>query len=155
MDPRDKAIAGACRSILQTSALLRKELDKVLTVAGLTGPQFGILIQLDSYGSMPLHELGERLWVSCGNVTGLVDKLDASGYVRRIRLDSDRRVILAELTEKGREMMRELRPLHSNCLANFASGLSVDELLHLQELLEKIHLPCSNRVYPSTKPGGS
>jgi len=72
-------------------------LDKHLAHLGLSGPQFGILSQLQFGGKTRLSELGKRLWVSGGNVTGLVDRLVKAGYVKRIRMHTDRRVIFAEI----------------------------------------------------------
>lgn len=135
---QDILSVAVCCNIARAAAALRKDIDIVLGPAGLSGPQFGILLHLETAGSMPLNELGKRLWVTCGNVTGLVDKLVAAGYVRRTRLRNDRRVILAELTDIGREVVANLRPIHRKRLAHFTSGLSELELRELQLLLEKI-----------------
>jgi len=135
---REEVVAGTCQNIIKAAGMLRKDLDSVLSAAGISGPQFGILSQLEAYGSMPLSELGKRLWVSCGNVTGLIDRLVAAGYVRRIRLNTDRRVILAEITDRGKTIMRELHPVHIERLARFTSALDEDELNQLQVLLDKV-----------------
>jgi MarR family 2-MHQ and catechol resistance regulon transcriptional repressor len=140
----DTAI-DTCRSIVRAASLLRKDLDKVFAGAGLSGPQFGILVQLDSLGKMPLGDLGKRLWVSCGNVTGLVDKLVASGYVMRTRDRSDRRVVFAELTEKGRTVLRELRPVHLDHILRFTSALDGAELAQLQDLLDRVLAAAAGR----------
>jgi MarR family transcriptional regulator, 2-MHQ and catechol-resistance regulon repressor len=149
---REKIAEETCRSIVRAASLLRKDLDKVS--AGITGPQFGILVQLVSYGKMPLGELGKRLWVTCGNVTGLVDKLVAAGYVRRTRLRTDRRVILAEITERGRNIVSELRPVHREHFLRFTSALSEDELQELQILLEKIIASEITESYNTTESEG-
>ena len=127
-EDREQAAHGACRSIVRVAALLRKEADKVFTAYGLSAPQYGILRQLDECGRMPQSELGKRLWVSLGNVTGLVDKLVAAGYVRRVGLRGDRRVTLAELTDKGREALKVLHPAHREWLLRMTAGLDVTEL---------------------------
>jgi len=139
----------------ETALDARRELERVFAGSGLSGPQFGILCQLDADGSMPLSELGNRLWVSWANVTGLVDKLAAAGYVRRIRLRRDRRVVLAELTEKGRDAISELRPLHRDCLMRFTAGLDVTEMRRLQSILEKLTRPCKEEPRRAGKPGGN
>jgi DNA-binding MarR family transcriptional regulator len=154
MDTREHYALGVCRNIIRTSALLRRDLDKILSAVGISGPQFGILSQLEKYGSMPLSELGKRLWVTGGNVTGLVDRLVSAGYVRRIRSDSDRRVILAELTDEGRELTLELRPRHQEYLVRFTSALSESELRELEALLEKINSPISDESEEMKESGG-
>jgi DNA-binding MarR family transcriptional regulator len=155
MDSREESAIGVCRSIIRSAAALRRELDKALSPFGLSGPQFGILYQLETRGSMPLGELGKHLWVSCGNVTGLVDKLVEAGYVERIRPGNDRRVALAELTDKGRDTMRILRPSHRECVLRLTSKLDASDFADLQILLDKI-VPSkedyTNR--PASHPGG-
>ena len=127
-----------CRDIVRAAAALRKYADADLGPAGLSGPQFGILRQLELAGAMPLSELGRRLWVTCGNVTGLVDRLVAAGHVRRTRDDVDRRVVLAELTDQGREIVGRLTPVVLDRLTQFTSALTETQLHELQVLLEKI-----------------
>ncbi len=141
MDTREHAADGACRSLVRAAVALRRELDRVLAGTGLSGPQFGILMQLDEFGPMPLSEIGKRMWVTFGNITGLVDKLVAAGYVRRVRLRTDRRVVRAELTKKGAEVTGRLRPLHREGIMRFAANFADDELRLLQELLAKVPPP--------------
>jgi len=154
MATHEEAAFGACRSIIRSAVLLRKELHKVFSAAGLSGPQFGILNELDKHGRMPLSELGKRLWVSCGDVTGLVDKLVAAGHVRRIRLRKDRRVILADLTDQGRDLIGKLRPVHYQCLLRLTAQFQEPELRELTLLLEKLHQPIEEDPGCPTLSGG-
>ena len=154
MDTRETAAFEACRGVIRASLLLRRELDKVFSAAGLTGPQFGLLHAMETHGPVPLSELGKRMRVSGGDVTGLVDKLVAAGYVRRARQRKDRRVVVAELTEDGREVLRELRPLHSECLGRLTIGLDEDELRELQSLLGKLSQALEGDARYPAEPGG-
>jgi DNA-binding MarR family transcriptional regulator len=52
---------------------------------------------------LPLGQLAERLCCVKSNVTQLVDRLEADGFVRRIPRQSDRRCVVARITERGRE----------------------------------------------------
>jgi DNA-binding MarR family transcriptional regulator len=155
MSTRDEAAVAVYRSIVRAAVLLRRESDRILSPAGLTGPQFAVLSQLDAGGRMPLGELGKRLWVSCGNVTGLVDKLSSAGLVRRTRLRADRRVVLAELTEKGRKLIAELRPIYREQAARMAAGLDESELQQLQVLLGRICSPALDAGEQQPECGGS
>jgi DNA-binding MarR family transcriptional regulator len=57
-------------------------------------------------------ELGHRLGMRSASATELVDRLEATGHVRRVRHPSDRRRVILELTEAGRQaVMAELGPL--------------------------------------------
>src|SRR5947208_15156004 len=73
---------------------------RFLEAEGVTGAQFGVLRCLGEAGpqGLMLTALSERLLVSCGNTTGVVDRLEAAGLLRRERCEEDRRVIRARLT---------------------------------------------------------
>ena len=155
MDQREEAAFRACRNLIKAAVVVRRELDNVFASAGISGPQFGILMLLDTHGSMALGELGKRLWVSCGDVTGLVGKLVAAGYVRRARQPNDRRVIIADLTDEGRRLICELRPLHAECLARITVGMDEPDLRELSSLLEKLCPPAGTGPCLAAEPGGS
>ncbi len=138
MDTFFEAAMTAWRELIRISGALRRDLNAMFSAAGISGSQYGILSQLDVNGSMPLGELGKRLWVSCGDVTGLIDKLVAAGYVRRIRQHSDRRVVLAEITEEGRNLLHQLRPKHREHILLFMGGLQEHEMYDLRNLLQKM-----------------
>src|SRR5436190_23272189 len=78
-------------------------IGRFLGEEGVTGAQFGVLRCLGEAGpeGLMLTALSERLLVSCGNTTGVVDRLEAAGLLRRERSDEDRRVIMARLTPEG------------------------------------------------------
>jgi DNA-binding MarR family transcriptional regulator len=65
--------------------------------------QTRILLMLTHSGQMPTSEIGTRMGISRPNVTSLVDKLLAQGYVQRIHDEKDRRVIHILVTGKGRK----------------------------------------------------
>jgi DNA-binding MarR family transcriptional regulator len=81
--------------------------------------------------------MGERLQVHPTSVTSIVQRLVAAGLVRRVRDDTDGRVVLAEITEAGRELVE--RATADLVGADFALGeLSDDELQQLSALLRPV-----------------
>src|SRR4051812_24822674 len=73
---------------------------------GITGAQFGVLRCVADAGpdGLMLSDLSRRLLVTCGTITGVVDRLEQAGHIRRERRAEDRRVILARLTPEGRAL---------------------------------------------------
>jgi DNA-binding MarR family transcriptional regulator len=106
-------------SLLQLSRGLEDRIEKTLGEVELSIAKFGVLGHLvDAGKAIPLSELAARVNCVRSNVTQMVDRLEAEGLVRRVLDPSDRRVILAELTEEGRkrqtagtEQMRALEQL--------------------------------------------
>lgn len=89
-------------AFLRAAQVLEGRLEDALADVGLTTARFGVLAQLaGAGGALPLGVLAERLSCVRSNVTQLVDRLEADGLVRRVPDPSDRRSVLAELTEAG------------------------------------------------------
>ncbi|GAA0557814.1 MarR family winged helix-turn-helix transcriptional regulator [Rhizomicrobium electricum] len=62
-----------------------------------------ILFVLWQHGPMPIHDLARRVSLGKSTLTNALDRLEASGDVRRVRSDEDRRSITVELTPKTAE----------------------------------------------------
>ncbi len=84
------------------------------------------------------HELGEELLVSRGAVTQLLDLLEKHGRIRRRRHPSDRRMLLVELTSKGRRLLRRAQPEVAEVTRRTLAGLTPPEQERLVELLGKL-----------------
>jgi len=89
--------------MLSTTKLVSQEVRRRLRAEfGATLPQFDLMAQLYREGDgLRLGELSKRTMVTNGNVTGLVERLEADGMVLRETPDGDRRVTVAKLTPKG------------------------------------------------------
>lgn len=74
-----------------------------------TFAQFKAILLLSKAGSQSLGQLSEGLARARCTVTGLVDRLEAKGLVKRIRSREDRRMVYVSLTDKGRELAQELK----------------------------------------------
>lgn len=67
----------------------------------LTPPQFDIIATLGNTSGMSFKELGEKTLITKGTLTGIIDRLEAKGLVRRTMSMEDRRSMIVQLTEKG------------------------------------------------------
>lgn len=105
---------------------------------GLTTPQFGTLEALYHLGPLSLGELAEKLLVTGGNVTYVMDRLEDQGLVYRYRRPEDRRVILARLTPEGRDLVSEVFPSHASYVEHLSRHLSREEQKTLSALLRTL-----------------
>ncbi|MDZ7781261.1 MAG: MarR family transcriptional regulator [Gemmatimonadota bacterium] len=105
---------------------------------GLTTPQFGVLEALFHLGPLSLGELAEKLLVTGGNVTYVMDRLEQRGLVYRDRSEGDRRVIQAKLTTAGREMISSVFPGHVEYVEHLTRHLEPNERRELRSLLKKL-----------------
>lgn len=99
--------------------------------------------------AMRMSELADSVLLSRSGVTRLVDRLEADELVERVTCPSDARGMLAHLTDRGFERLREAAPTHLRGVReHFAARLSDRELDTLARLLEAIgpsHDPVTGR----------
>lgn len=105
---------------------------------GLTPPQFGTLEALYHLGPLSLGELADKLLVTGGNVTYVMDRLEDQGLVYRFRRPDDRRVIQAKLTAEGRELVAEVFPGHASFIEHLSRHLETEEQEQAADLLKKL-----------------
>src|SRR6266498_3687257 len=80
---------------------------------------FEVLIQLTSAedGRLKMQELAHSVLLSKSGVTRLVDRMADAGLVTRDACETDRRVVYATVTHKGRTALRQALPAHAESLA--------------------------------------
>lgn len=88
---------------------------------GLTGPQLIILQQVCTSGEITASQIAKAISLSQATVTGILERLEARGFIRRTRDERDRRRVNVTCTEEGRSLMRVSPPLmHRNFIDQFA-----------------------------------
>lgn len=130
----------AWRSFIRARAEVGRVVHRKLREHGLTGAQLAILRTLAESGceGVKLNEISQRLHVTSGNVTGLVDRLEEAGYLARLAHPEDRRVTLAVLTPAGQELFGEIYPSHVARIRQVLSALTAQEQTVLADLLGRI-----------------
>jgi len=111
--PTASATATECAmNLVLTADLLVKRIATLLHPLHLT-PTSGLVLSIlaDADTPMPPNEIADRLIISRATVTGLLDSLERWEYIRRRPHPSDRRMILAEITEAGRQAANAFRPI--------------------------------------------
>jgi DNA-binding MarR family transcriptional regulator len=103
-----------------------------------TLPRFDLMAQLDKTPvGLTLGELSQRMMVSNGNVTAIVEALLAQGLVSRTPSAVDRRAQMVALTPEGRAAFRRMAERHEGWIAEAFAGLSAPEAEQLMALLGK------------------
>ncbi|HTU19119.1 MAG TPA: MarR family transcriptional regulator [Gemmataceae bacterium] len=136
----------AALSILRTGDQLQIRLARLLREHGLTPSQYNILRILRGEGKpLPILEIASRTITVVPGITGLIDRLEQAGFVRRVRCEEDRRVIHVVLAERGSTTLaaldEPLDSLHRNLLGHLSQG----ELKELIRLLEKVREPLAGK----------
>lgn len=78
---------------------------------GLTYTQYIVFLVLWEHDGIPVGELGRRLYLDNGTLTPLLKKLEAAGYLTRMRDTADERVVTVSLTEQGRTLKEQAKDI--------------------------------------------
>lgn len=112
-----------------------KHLDKQYNV---TLPQMLCLYEITNRSSMNLTELTKSVNLNNSALTGIVDRLEGKGFVKRVKKESDRRTIYLEATEEGSSYTAQLvKKMDSDCFFD-KNKLTPDDLKSILETLDKI-----------------
>lgn len=104
----------------------------------LTFPQIILLIELQKTGTCSMGELSQRLHITQGVATRMVDRLLEKGMVERERGAEDRRVVLVATTRKGGGIAREIETLNREKMAELLRAVPKKERADLLALLKEI-----------------
>ncbi len=120
---------------------------------GVSIPQCDVLTTLSEQEGVNQQELAKRLYVTKGNISGLLDRLEAAGFVERRSLASDRRQYSIHLTDAGRAMAEKAIAVQRKWLASTLGRLDGDELagleahlLRLREIMREQEAPRAARA---------
>ncbi|CAN7181822.1 MarR family winged helix-turn-helix transcriptional regulator [Paenibacillus sp. LjRoot56] len=112
--------------------------DRDIRKHGLNRTEFGVLELLYHKGSQAIQQIGSKVLMSSGNITYVVDKLVKKEYVIRNTSTEDRRLIFAEITEKGKQFIEEVFPKHAEVIESAVAGLTDEEKQLASKLLKKL-----------------
>ena len=117
---------------------LQTELLEKLQSSGLTPPQFYILKILDRYCASRATTLAKKMYVKPSAITVMIDRLIDHDLVLRYHDENDRRVVVIELTTKGKAVLEEAMIARNQHIAKYFSELEVQEREDLLRLFEKL-----------------
>ena len=105
---------------------------------GLRPMEFGVLEALYHKGPLTQGQLGERILLTSGSITAVVDKLEQRGLVARRPCAEDRRIVYAELTPAGVDLIAMVFPEHARVLRDAMAGLTTEEKQVATVLLRRL-----------------
>jgi DNA-binding MarR family transcriptional regulator len=119
----------------------RDRLAPLFARYGLQHGEFDVLATLRRSGapfSLTPTALYETTMVTSGAMTNRLDRLEKAGLIRRVPHPSDRRGLMVQLTEEGRELIDRAVEAHVENEHRILSSLDTEERERLAALLEKL-----------------
>ncbi len=117
---------------------MQRSIAELLSEEGLTQPQFYALRVIAKNGSMPMKGISDGMHVTPANVTGIRDRLEHKGLIRRTARALDRRATIVELTPEGRAVQERVATKYSEFMKKALQAFTSDEQEALRYLLEKL-----------------
>lgn len=125
-----------CFALYSTSLAMTKVYKPLLDELGLTYPQYLAMLVLWERDGLMVSELGERLFLDSGTLTPLLKRLEASGFITRIRDVQDERRVHITLTVAGRKLKARAAKI-PGCILQ-ASQCSIPELILLTQQVQAL-----------------
>ena len=132
--------ANAIVTLKRTSAEFENFVTSYFKQFDLSPGRFNVLMALYNAPNRTrsLSDLGDYLVVTRANITGLVDGLVEDGMLLRIDHPDDRRVVLAQLTDKAVKFIDWFAPIHLRNLQKLTECFTKEEKRTLVTLLDKL-----------------
>lgn len=105
---------------------------------GLTGPQLTVIKLLEGFGDLSLSSLSERISAQNSTVTGIIDRMEREGLVRRERSKTDRRVVYIRLSDAGSKLAKKITVEPMEILRSTLATLDERDAKDLLRILTKL-----------------
>jgi MarR family transcriptional regulator, organic hydroperoxide resistance regulator len=135
----DEALAlgqQLCFAVYSAAHAFNRVYKPLLDRFGLTYPQYLVLLALWQQDDMTVKRIGEALGLDSGTLSPLLKRLEAAGYVRRLRDPADERQVIVSLTENGRGLKTEAFKILAEI--GKATGCSLEEIGELRDALHRL-----------------
>ncbi|MBP6898060.1 DNA-binding MarR family transcriptional regulator [Pseudacidovorax sp. 1753] len=125
-----------CFALYSASLSMTRLYKPLLDELALTYPQYLVMLALWEADGVTVSDLGTRLSLDSGTLTPLLKRLEATGYLSRMRDVADERRVLIRLTAEGRALRARAVQVPQCLLA--ASQCSLEELSQLTRQLQAL-----------------
>ncbi len=106
----------------------------------LTVPQADVIFTLGNTDGLTFKEIGEQTLITKGTLTGVIDRLEEKGLVKRVTQTDDRRCTRVVLTAKGNKVFESEFPRQIAYIKQRFDRLTPQELKQLQTMLQKLRM---------------
>jgi DNA-binding MarR family transcriptional regulator len=124
--------------IMQLRKALRREFEEQAAALDITASQMQVLKRLWIGDGIATSVLTQEAGSDGGTVTGVLDRLECRGLIRRERSTQDRRSVQIWLTPEGRALEKPLKDIVAAINQQALEGLSEEQKLLLMQTLEKV-----------------
>ena len=126
------------RELVRAYQAFENYTDENVRQLGLTSPQFDVIATLGNTAGMTMNTLAEKTLVTKGTLTGIVDRLEKKGFVRREVPEGDRRCFVVVLTPEGEQLFEQVFPAQIGHIKQRFNKLDSSDLEEVLAALKKL-----------------
>jgi len=127
-----------CFPIYSASRLITKAYKPYLDEMGITYPQYLVLMVLWENDKITVNQITEKLMLNTNTLSPLLKRMEKSGLIERHRCNNDERSVIIHLTEKGRAIKENAKPIPQQLLQVLLNeNIQLEEVLQLKEMLNQ------------------
>ena len=145
MTPNDTK-AAAVEDFRASIGELRCLGSERLVRLGISMTQLHVMHLLEQHGQLAMSRLAETLDVSLSAATGLVDRIEERGFVERIRVPSDRRIVLVRITGPGRQMLEDVEILRVGIIEQVLDELDEAQLAGVASAMADLRIAVASAL---------
>ena len=135
---REKEYLKLTTVLFRAMQSVENVIKKDILSYSLNTSEFGTLELLYNRGKQPMQSIASRMLMANSSMTYVMDKLEQRGMIYRTPGEEDKRVIMVDLTDEGRNFFKSIFEHHVNTLASIFEILDEEELPKMIELLKKV-----------------
>lgn len=121
--------------LLRLQTRINLSITALVREIGLSVPQCDVLTTLTEREGISQQDLAARLYVTKGNISGLIDRLEAAKLVERRSIEGDRRSHAIFLTPQGRALAEKGIEVQRRFVVDTLGRMSADDLKKLESLI--------------------
>ncbi|MER2262339.1 MAG: MarR family transcriptional regulator [Psychrobacillus sp.] len=127
------------KELRHISGIIKQRGRQILNSYTITPPQFVALQWLFEIGDMTIGDLSNKMYLAFSTTTDLIDRMERSELVQRVRDEQDRRVVRIHLLKEGERIIEEVIDKRQQYLKDVLKQFDQDEAQALSTLLAKLH----------------
>ena len=128
-----------CFPVYAASRLITREYQPQLDKLGITYPQYLVLMILWEQDNVSVNDIAKKLILNTNTVTPLLKRMEQLGILERKRSKKDERMVIVQLTEKGKQLQDQASLIPEKLANHLLEGvLKVGDLIKLKDNLNSI-----------------